>query len=79
MTNICDNEYVGSVITAIKDETNRKIFRIQGCNLNGLQVKKRGGDFNEFFNDSEKYNVDMSCLYEINLDTTRFSVKNLLH
>ena len=61
LKNICESEYVGKVITAIKDETKGKCFRIQGCNPNGLQVKKRGGDFNEFYKESIYHQVDMSC------------------
>ena len=41
--NICENEHGGRAITAIKNETKGKICRIQGCNQNGLQGKKRGG------------------------------------
>ena len=59
--NLHENEHGGRGITAIKNEMKGKICRIQGCNRNGLQVKKRGGDFNEFCKESVHHQVDMSC------------------
>ena len=61
LKNICENEHGERAITAIQNETKGKICRIQGCNRNGLQGKKRGGDFNEFCKESVHHQVDMSC------------------
>ena len=61
LKNMCENEHGGCAITANKNETKGKICRIQGCNRNGLQIKNRGGDFNEFCKESVNHQVDMSC------------------
>lgn len=79
VNNIRENDYVGGGIDGNKKETKHQKFRVQCVNTNGLQVKKRGGGFQEFCQEMVKHQIDLSCNSEINLDTTKLKVKEMIH
>ena len=79
LNNICDNDYMGRKISGEKDEKEQKIFRVQGCNPNGFNLSKQGGDFQEYCNEMFNYQVDLSCISEINLDSLNYKVKEILN
>ena len=72
-----DNKFIGKKFDCnVPDD--QKIFRIQGCNPNGFRLSQDGGDFNEFCTDMREYGIDVSCVSELNLDTTNFKIRNIL-
>ena len=76
-TNISADDYIGDKIEGDKDD---QIFRVQSVNTNGLKVKKkRGGEFQEFCKEMLNHQVDLTCNLEINVDTTKFKVKEMIH
>lgn len=82
--NICKqfsgNEYIGKEFNNNFDDADKtKIFCIQACNPNGFRLNCDGGDFDEFCTDMNEYNIDMSCISEINLDTRNFEVKRITY
>ena len=79
LNNICDNDYVGRKISGEKEENERKIFRVQGCNPNGFNLSKQGGDFQEYCNEMFNYQVDLSCTSEINLHSLNYKLKEILN
>ena len=75
-TNISDNDYVGSPITNLKPEG---IFRVQGTNPNGFNLDMECGQFKEHCLEMERYEIDVSCVYEVNLDTTKPYINKLFY
>ena len=76
---LTENSYIGKKFDVeSKANTNCKIFRIQGCNPNGFNLSYDGGDFGEFCSDMREYGIDMSCISEINLDTTNHKVRQII-
>lgn len=76
---VSDHDYVGSIINYNKNEKERKIFRIQGCNPDRFNLTKQGGDFQEFCQKTFEYKIDMSCVSEINIDTTKYKVHHFIN
>ena len=79
LRNLCGNEYVGTRIEAEKREDGEKRFRIQGCNPNGFNLGKTGGDFEEYCLEMKNYQIDLTCVSEINLDTLNYNVNKTIH
>ena len=78
LRNLCSNEYVGTRIESEKQENEIKIFRIQGCNTNGFNLGKTGGDFEEYCLEMKNYQIDLTCVSEINLDTLNYNVNKTM-
>jgi hypothetical protein len=71
--NYTNNSYIGTVIT---EEKSNDTTRILGCNPNGIKLKHSGEEYNEFLEEVKRLQADVTCLYEINLDTHKPKVKH---
>ena len=77
--NFTENDYIGKKFREQKNsDEKRTIFRVQGCNPNSFKLSSDGGDFSEFFTDMTESCIDVSCVSEINIDTTNFNAKNII-
>ena len=78
--NFTENDYIGKKFREQKNsDEKRTIFRVQGCNPNGFRLGIDGGDFSEFCTDMAESCIDVSCVSEINIDTTNFKAKNIIY
>ena len=73
--NNTSDKYMGNEIEAKEDG----VFRIYGCNPNGINLDINGGDYNELLEEMDRFQADTFCLYETNLDTTKTRVKTLIY
>ena len=76
LNNISNNKYVGLPITHTKPDN---VFRVQGANPNGFNTAMKCDQFREHCMEMDRYQIDVSCLYEINVDTTKSYIKKLFH
>ena len=78
--NFTENDFIGKDFQVHKNgEEKCKIFRVQGCNPNGFKLSSDGGDFSKFCTDMTESCIDVSCVSEINIDTTNFNAKNIIY
>ena len=54
-------------------------LRIYAQNLNGLRIEKDGGQYKEICEMIKEVKADIFCFQEHNLDTTQYTVRNILH
>ena len=74
--NYAKNKHIGLPIT---DEKDKGTYRLYAGNPNGLKLGPKGGDWSDYCEAIKRLQVDTGCLFEINLDTTKYSIKNILH
>ena len=68
---ISNQAYVLTVIDYVKNEKEKKIYHVQGCNPDEFNITVQCGDFQEFCNKMFEYQIDTLCISEINLDTKK--------
>ena len=69
------NPYIG---TEPREDKEEHIFRVYGANTNGFNIGKDGADFSEFCAEMRQLEVDTWCNFELNLDTLKPRVRDLI-
>jgi hypothetical protein len=76
--NYSNFKHIGMPITE-DQEKGENVFRVFGGNPDGLQVTQGGGQFDEYLEQTKTMQCDVTCIYELNLDTTKHTVKQKLY
>ena len=63
----------------IKHQKSDEVTRIYSQNVNGFKLDKEGGQYSIFCKIHQEIQSDVSCCQEINLDTTQYNVKAIMH
>ena len=71
-----ESEFIGMPIDSVKED---KVFRVHGCNPNGLQVATTDNTLSEYIDYLKSLHVDLACFYELNLDTRQYWVQKRIY
>jgi hypothetical protein len=74
--NLAANNFIGCPLPSEKSED---IFRFYFGNPNGFNILPNGGEFSEYMETMLQFDVDMIGNAEINVDTTNYRAKTILH
>ena len=74
--NYAANKYIG---TPINEEKDKGTYRVYAGDPNGLKLGPKGGQWHEYCEEVKRMQADTTCLFEINLDTTKHKVKKILY
>ena len=73
--NLAENPYIG---TTPQDDKEDYIYRVYGANTNGFNIGRDGADFSEFCEEMRQLEVDTWCTFELNLDTLKPRVRDIM-
>ena len=74
--NLENNKYIGTEIDHRKADG---VFRVIGGNPNGIKITEKGGELAEYLEEAKRMSADTVMMYEINLDTQKPKVKQVIH